>query len=82
MNNHELWQSVLAELELSISKANFITWFKSTGIISWQDGCVLVCVPNTFNRAWLEKNTTAPSLSPWKELPPSLLKIGVQNRQY
>ncbi|MEK7213173.1 MAG: chromosomal replication initiator protein DnaA [Patescibacteria group bacterium] len=55
MNNHELWQSVLAELELSISKANFITWFKSTGIISWQDGCVLVCVPNTFNRAWLEK---------------------------
>ena len=55
MNNHELWQAVLAELELSISKANFITWFKNTGIISIQDGQVVVCVPNTFNRAWLEK---------------------------
>jgi chromosomal replication initiator protein len=55
MTNHELWQTVLAELELSISKANFITWFKNTGIISSQDGQVLLCVPNAFTRAWLEK---------------------------
>ncbi len=55
MNNHEIWQSVLAELELSISKANFITWFKNTGIVSLQLGQVLLCVPNTFTQAWLEK---------------------------
>ncbi len=55
MNNHELWQAVLAELELSISKPNFNTWFKNTGIISTQDGVVLVCVPNTFTQGWLEK---------------------------
>lgn len=55
MSNHETWQAVLAELELSISKPNFITWFKNTGIISNQDGQVAICVPNTFNKAWLEK---------------------------
>lgn len=55
MNNTELWQAVLAELELTISKANFITWFKNTGIISNNQGCVILCVPNTFARAWLEK---------------------------
>ncbi len=55
MNNHELWQAVLAELELSISKPNFNTWFKNTGIISLQDGAVLVCVPNAFTKGWLEK---------------------------
>lgn len=55
MNNNEMWQSVLAELELSISKANFITWFKNTGIITFQDGQVLLCVPNAFTKAWLEK---------------------------
>jgi len=55
MNNNEIWQAVLAELELSISKANFITWFKNTGIISHDEGCVILCVPNTFARAWLEK---------------------------
>jgi chromosomal replication initiator protein len=55
MNTSEIWQAVLAELELSISKANFITWFKNTGIISFQEGQVLVCVPNAFTKAWLEK---------------------------
>lgn len=55
MTNHELWQTVLAELELNISKANFITWFKNTGILSAQEGQVLICVPNAFTRAWLEK---------------------------
>lgn len=55
MNNSDLWQSVLAELELSISKANFVTWFKNTGIISFNQGQAMLCVPNTFARAWLEK---------------------------
>ncbi len=55
MNNTEIWQAVLAELELSISKANFITWFKNTGIVSVGEGQVVLCVPNTFARAWFEK---------------------------
>ncbi len=55
MTNNETWQAVLAELELSISKANFNTWFKNTGISSFQDSQVIVCVPNTFNQAWIEK---------------------------
>ena len=55
MSNHEIWQAVLAELELSISKPNFVTWFKNTDIMSYQDNCVVLCVPNAFNRAWLEK---------------------------
>ena len=55
MTNNEIWQAVLSELELSISKANFNTWFKSTGIVSFQDSRVILCVPNTFNQAWIEK---------------------------
>jgi chromosomal replication initiator protein len=55
MNNNEIWQAVLSELELSISKANFITWFKNTGIVFNKEGSVVLCVPNTFARAWLEK---------------------------
>src|SRR3989338_11631261 len=55
MNNSELWQAVLAELELSISKANFVTWFKNTGIISVNQGCVILCMPSAFTQAWIEK---------------------------
>jgi len=55
MNTHELWQAVLGELELSLSKANFTTWFKNTFISSLEGERVVISVPNTFTKAWLEK---------------------------
>lgn len=55
MNNDQLWQAVLGEIELNLSKANFTTWFKNTFISSTEDDKVVVCVPNTFTKAWLEK---------------------------
>jgi len=55
MNNDQVWQSVLGEIELNLSKANFTTWFKDTFISLINDGKIVVCVPNTFTKAWLEK---------------------------
>ncbi|KKQ27537.1 MAG: Chromosomal replication initiator protein DnaA [Candidatus Magasanikbacteria bacterium GW2011_GWC2_37_14] len=55
MTNYEIWQAVLADFELKISKANFTTWFKSTGIACYNAGQVTICVPNTFTKSWLEK---------------------------
>ncbi len=54
MDPKELWQIALGEIELSISKANFITWFKNTQIQSKKDGLVTVSVPNGFTKEWLE----------------------------
>ncbi len=54
MNNDQLWQAVLGEIELNLSKANFTTWFKNTFISSFEDGKIIICVPNTFTKAWLE----------------------------
>src|SRR3989339_355862 len=55
MNNDQLWQAVLGEIELNLSKANFTTWFKNTFVSSYENNEVIVCVPNTFTKAWLEK---------------------------
>lgn len=49
----QLWDKVLAEIELSISKANFSTWFKNTFISKFDDGTIYVSVPNTFVKDWL-----------------------------
>lgn len=54
MTNEELWRAALGEIELSISKANFITWFKNTSIQSNTDGRVVIGVPNGFAKEWLE----------------------------
>lgn len=55
MNTNELWQAVLGELELSLSRVNFTTWFKNTFIVSIDGGQVCIGVPNMFTKAWLEK---------------------------
>ncbi|MBA7496103.1 Chromosomal replication initiator protein DnaA [subsurface metagenome] len=54
MTNKELWQAALGEIELSISKANYITWFKNTNIFSKKDGQVIINVPNAFTKEWLK----------------------------
>ncbi|MEI6190905.1 MAG: chromosomal replication initiator protein DnaA [bacterium] len=51
--NKKLWQSVLSEIELSISKANFNMWFKDTFISKQEEGTVFVGVPNVFVKDWL-----------------------------
>lgn len=55
MTTHELWQAALGELELSLSKANYTTWFRNTFISAFEEGRIVVSVPNTFTKAWLEK---------------------------
>ncbi len=54
MNTDQLWQSALGELELSLSKANFTTWFKNTFIVSFDKKTVTIGVPNAFTKTWLE----------------------------
>lgn len=55
MTKEELWQAVLAHVQLNISSANFATWFKNTEIINQKEGEVLVSVPNSFAKEWLEQ---------------------------
>ena len=53
MDNEKLWNSVLVEMELAVSKANFNTWFKGTSVLRMEDGVVFVSVPNAFAKDWL-----------------------------
>lgn len=52
-DNKKLWEDVLVEMELSLSQANFNTWFKGTEIAKVDGGIVYVAVPNTFVKDWL-----------------------------
>jgi len=50
----DLWQAVLAEAELEISRANFHTWFRKTALAGIEDGVAKIHVPNNFALEWLE----------------------------
>lgn len=49
----QLWDSALTEIELSVSKANFATWFKDTAVARVEEGVVYLSVPNAFVKDWL-----------------------------
>jgi len=55
MNLEQLWQSALSEIELQISKPNFITWFKNSRLLEKNEGAALISLPNNFSKEWIEK---------------------------
>ena len=54
MTNEQLWQTILGEMELCISKASFTTWFRGTSVLSKNESEMVVSVPNGFAKEWLE----------------------------
>ncbi len=51
----ELWEYVLTQMELSISQANFNTWFKKSFILKIENDVVFVAVPSLFFKEWYLK---------------------------
>src|SRR5258708_4607744 len=52
----ELWEYVLTQVELSISPANFNTWFRNSFIVKiGEDGVIFVGVPSQFFKEWYLK---------------------------
>lgn len=45
--NLSLWKKVLSDLETEVSKANFLTLFKRTSLISVEDDVVTIAAPST-----------------------------------
>lgn len=55
-NSRELWEYMLTQVELSISAANFNTWFRNSFIAKiGEDGVVYVGVPSQFFKDWYLK---------------------------
>ncbi|KKS25139.1 MAG: Chromosomal replication initiator protein DnaA [Candidatus Yanofskybacteria bacterium GW2011_GWA1_44_21] len=75
MTNEELWKAVLGEMELSLSRATFITWFKNTVIIARDRNSVVVSVPNGFIKEWLENKFNKKILQSIRTLSPEVREV-------
>jgi chromosomal replication initiator protein len=53
---HILWKAILAEMELSVSSANFKTWFASTILVKVDRSSVTIGVVSQFTTDWIKKN--------------------------
>ena len=75
MTKEKLWQAVLAQIQLEISQASFITWFRDTEICSKKDGEVIIQVPNSFAKEWLEQKYNRTILKFLRESDKAIRKV-------
>ena len=75
MTNEELWKAVLGEMELSLTKANFTTWFRNTTILSKDKNAIIISVPNGFIKEWLENKFNKRILQSIRNLSPEIREI-------
>lgn len=75
MTNQQLWQAILGNLEVSLSRANFTTWFKNTGIVEKGEGYVLVSVPSAFNKDWISTKYHQEILKALKNIAPEVREV-------
>ncbi len=54
MDTIGIWQAVLGEIELGLSKGNYVTWFKNTRLLKLDKGRAVIGSPNVFIKQHLE----------------------------
>lgn len=56
MDTKQLWQAVLGEIELQVSRPNFLTWLKNSQLLekNEKEGVILVGLPNNFAKEWVK----------------------------
>src|SRR5260221_12150865 len=74
MSNDSLWRTVLGEVELSVSRGSFVTWFKNTTLLKCGEDAVIIGVPSVFIKNQLERKYAV-------LLQQTLEKNGITNRE-
>lgn len=75
MDIKQLWDSVLIQLELDITKANFSTWFKDTFISKVDGATIYLAVPNVFAKEWLSNKYHKQILQAFRNVVPEIRSI-------
>jgi len=75
INKDQLWKAALGQLELKVSRGNFLTWFQSTKIQKRQGNVVVVETPNAFIFQWLSKKYRQAILEVLQDLDKSVTEV-------
>ncbi len=67
-----IWQTALGELEVALSRPNFVTWFRNTFIYSIEGSTITIGVPNDFALTWLRDKYQIQILSMLRKLLPEI----------
>lgn len=76
MELDKIWESVLNEMEIKLSHANFHTWLRNSKLIDRQDeGTFIIALPNNFSKEWVENKYNKNILSILRNIDISARKL-------
>ncbi len=77
MDLKKLWEKTLSDVELQISKPNFLTWFKNSRPMekNEQSGTIVIGVSNNFAKEWIQSKYSKMILEIMRNLDPAINKI-------
>lgn len=75
LTRQKIWQAVLGELEVGMSKANFKTWVKNTQLLSIEGDTATVSVPHIFARDRLATVYNPQIIESLQRLAPEVEKV-------
>jgi len=67
-----VWGSVLGELEIVLSEANFQTWLKGTELTGLDGGKAIIYVPNSLTRQWIQDKYHTEILDAIRKIDPNI----------
>src|SRR5437870_13667323 len=56
MNASNIWDEILARVQLKVNRHSFYTWFKPTAFVSGDGRTLTVRVPNSLFKDWITKH--------------------------
>lgn len=71
----KLWDDALVKIELSITPANFKTWFRDTYILNLEDGTATLAVPSVFVKDWLQDKFQSMILKTLRDISPYIRSV-------
>ncbi|MEX1112963.1 MAG: chromosomal replication initiator protein DnaA [Patescibacteria group bacterium] len=75
MDPKKIWQAVLGELQVTISRPNFSTWLKHTELLEVQGDTARILVPSAFAKEWLKRKFSDDILSAVTKHAPEVSKL-------
>lgn len=70
-----IWQAALGEIEVQVSRPNFITWFKNSRFLTKDGNGACIGLPNNFAKEWIENKYAKVVLGALRALEETITKV-------
>ncbi len=75
VKHRDFWLSVLQKIENDVKRPHFLTWFQNTAVLAFNDGMLVIGVPNVFAKDWLEQKLNGQLIDAIKMVNPAVKEV-------